>query len=702
MEIRELRLSNFRCFGPEETVISFDDITTFVGLNSTGKTAVLYALLKLFAKSASVRELKRGDFHIQKGEKPGNIAERELYIEAVIYFPEIEEEEDATSSNTVPPFYEEMTVEEPGGELYARMRLEAKWKRSNVPEGDIDQRYYFITVPIGSDIADSDEHRRRVTANHRANIEIIYVPAVRDPILQLRNASGTILWRVWNGINWPNTINQPMKGIGDQVEDTLSEVDGFSTLQKTMEEQWRSLHTDERYNHVALRFNSVDLDAILKKLEVRFWPTVEPRSYEVDELGEGLRSLFYLSLVNSLLELEAFALKQQQDIKSSREDDEDPPMFNHSFTPPALTILAVEEPENHLAPHLLGRVMDTLHNIASKSNAQVIVTSHTPAIVKRVAPESIRHLRICREKLCTIANSVCLPETGTEAYKYVKEAVWAYPEIYFARLVVLGEGDTEEIVLPKALELLETTLDGSGISVVPLGGRYVNHFWRLLNELDIPHITLLDLDLGRGTGGWARVKYVIKQLVEKGRDLEGLLQAMNEAFLEYDISLSLRADDIESLHLKEDDREILESLLDVFVHYDIFFAFPLDMDFMMLKAFPDAYKLATGEGYGPRIPNEDDTEKYKERLESGVRATLKTEQPNFDLYTASEQLLMVWYAYLFLSRGKPGTHILALSQIEQEDFNEKLPRTLKDLTRKVKMLVEAEAASQPSESKKDQ
>jgi len=52
----------------------------------------------------------------------------------------------------------------------------------------------------------------------------------------------------------------------------------------------------------------------------------------------------------------------------------------------------------------------------------------------------------------------------------VKEAVLAFPELYFARLVVLGEGDSEEIVLPRAARALGLAFDQTFVSVVPLGG----------------------------------------------------------------------------------------------------------------------------------------------------------------------------------------------------------------------------------------
>src|SRR5690606_3403041 len=100
--------------------------------------------------------------------------------------------------------------------------------------------------------------------------------------------------------------------------------------------------------------------------------------------------------------------------------------------------------------------------------------------------------------------------------KFVRSAVLAHPELYFATLVLLGEGDSESIVLPRVLEAHGIELDPLRISVVPLGGRFVHHFWRLLDSLDIKYITLLDLDWGRHGGGWGRVKYAFQQLITSG------------------------------------------------------------------------------------------------------------------------------------------------------------------------------------------
>ena len=63
-------------------------------------------------------------------------------------------------------------------------------------------------------------------------------------------------------------------------------------------------------------------------------------------------------------------------------------------------------------------------------------------------PKHIRYLRLNGLRT-TMIRMICLPDESDDAHKFVQEAIQAFPEIYFSRLVVLGEGDSEEIVLPR-------------------------------------------------------------------------------------------------------------------------------------------------------------------------------------------------------------------------------------------------------------
>lgn len=356
--------------------------------------------------------------------------------------------------------------------------------------------------------------------------------------------------------------------------------------------------------------------------------------------------------------------------------------------PPILTIVALEEPENHIAPHLLGKLVGNLQDIADKSNAQAIMTSHSPAIVKRIDPENLRYFRLDRALLASKARCITLPdeERMQDQFKYIKEAVRAYPELYFAKLVILGEGDSEEIILPKYWEAMNGSTDVSGISIVPLGGRHVNHFWRLLNDLEIPHITLLDLDRERDGGGWGRIQYVLKQLIANGHDRSELLSTANGILTDTQLE--------EMSGWDVSDTTTMQTWIAWLEKNDVFFSAPLDIDFMMLEQMGDTYKATLDTREGPRIDIaqsgkkeritkiENDGEmppEYEARILKDIKNTLKEEGGDGHTYSPEQQKLMVWYTYFFLNRGKPSTHIAALSQLSDEELQENIPPVLQRL-----------------------
>jgi predicted ATP-dependent endonuclease of OLD family len=141
-----------------------------------------------------------------------------------------------------------------------------------------------------------------------------------------------------------------------------------------------------------------------------------------------------------------------------------------------------------------------MRDMISTDRAQVVLTSHSPSVLGRVEPEEVRHIRRDEAAGVSVVNAIRLPDDESEAFKYVREAVLAHPELYFARLVILCEGESEQVVLPRIARALDVDADQSFVSVAPLGGRHVNHFWRLLSDLDIPHVTLLDFDRERYGG----------------------------------------------------------------------------------------------------------------------------------------------------------------------------------------------------------
>jgi predicted ATP-dependent endonuclease of OLD family len=663
MRLTSLKIKNFRSFGNVETNIDLSNISAFIGSNSSGKTAAIQAIQKIFGITQSERTLVKGDFHISPFLQPNSLEEMDLSIEVKIEFPELTNSEKKQGEKSVPPFFLHFVIDEPNGNPYVRIRLDGKWTPGTTPEGEIEQKMHFITVAEGQEI--SENALSPVSPHQRSKIQMIYVPAIREPLTQLKNASGTILWRILNSISWPTDMDQQIKSEMKAVDNLFNDIKGIGDIKKIIKDQWGKYHSDLRYQDAHLEFNSTTLDSILKKLEIQFSPTQELNSYTIDKLGDGLRSLFYLSLVSSLLEIE-------QNVSEN------------SFA--ALTILAVEEPENHISPHLLGKVVENLNAIAKKDNAQVLLTSHSESIIKRVSPEDICHLRIDKSLGYSVANKIILPHKESDAYKYIKEAVKAYPEIYFAKLVILGEGDTEEIVIPKFLKANGIYSYDAGISIAPLGGRHVNHMWKLLNQLEIPHITLLDLDRERGGGGWGRIKYVLDKLIENGHNKEHLLE-----YYQGNIPAILTNEELEEMGkwgLEEEALPLMDSWIEKLEgeKYNVFFSSPIDLDFVMLEQFPDAYKETMVNG--PRLPLESEKpEEYREKIISSVQATLKNKKAIGHTFTKDQHELMVWYNSLFLGRGKPSTHIDALTKISEPELLENSPELFEKLVERIKLLI---------------
>ena len=662
MRLSKLKLMNYRCFGSVEQIIMIDNLTTFIGNNSAGKTAALSALNCMFSENSGDRVLKRSDFHLPKEMAPDEMESQNLYIEAVFEFEELQSET-GSGEYAIPIFFQHLVVDNPGGLPYLRVRLEATWEKSSTIEGSIDSKISYITCPESVEI--EENYCTPAARRDLDTIRVVYIPAVRDPSRQLKNASGTMMYQVMSSINWSEETKGNVKAKIKELNEQFEREKGVSMFGTSLAEQWKAYDSDDRYSTASLRFNSTDIETSIRKTEVVFEPTETGKEYTIDQMGDGLRSLFYISLVDSILDVEG---KIQREIEANPE--------NTSFIrkPPILTIVALEEPENHIAPHLLGKLVGNLRNIAGKHNAQTIMTSHSPAIVRRVDPENLRYFRMDKDVLASKVRTITLPEkeSAQDQYKYIKEAVRAYPELYFAKLVILGEGDSEEIILPKYWEVLNGSVDVGGISIVPLGGRHVNHFWRLLNDLQIPHITLLDLDREREGGGWGRIKYVLKQLIANGHDRNALLTTESGVLTDEQLDGMSEWDVL--------DVASMQAWLDWLEQYNVFFSAPLDIDFMMLEQMESEYKESLDTTEGPRLEVIEDEGKkriliqtiegtddyrteYETRIKKDIKSTLKEEGGDGSTYSAEQQKLMVWYTYFFLNRGKPSTHIAVLSRL---------------------------------------
>lgn len=378
MRLSQVKIENFRSFG-EEQVIDIANNTVLIGNNSSGKTTVLQAISKLFSNKQSDRIIRRSDFHLPRGEEPGK-NRNELHIETRFDFDELDMDDNAIS---IPIFFKYLTVEETYGKPFLRIRLESKYQDDGTSEGTIETNIFYITSP---NVEFSENSKKSATRFELDKIRLLYVPALRHADKELAYSSGSMLSRLVNSINWnKDDVDNILSKIGDLNDLLLSDTSALKLIDNAIQDSWNKFYKEDRYSNTALTFNNNDIKDLLKKLELLFSPTVTEDKFKVIDLGDGLNSLFYFSLVDSVLDIEA-------EILSKRGEDEEEKKFK--LLPPVLTIVAIEEPENHIAPHHIGKLVRRFSDIAENANSQVIMSSHSPAIIKRIDPENLRHLRI--------------------------------------------------------------------------------------------------------------------------------------------------------------------------------------------------------------------------------------------------------------------------------------------------------------------
>lgn len=671
MKIEKVIVEGFRSFG-EKRILNLNNMTSLVGSNGVGKTSFLLALNRFFGTTQKDRTITNDDFFIQHGHVFDSVAERKLMIEVKLIFPELVE--DIEEIDAVPECFRNMTVDT-DGVPYCRMRLEATFTSNGIGDGDIRVECFWIRDSYLTIYADGEnEIKAELSNSDRQRIKVIYTPASRDPQGQLQEFSGSLIGRFVKSINWQTSPEVTLKAAVDSVKQTLGSEAGVQVINEMITDKWAGLSTSAKISNPKLNFLDDDLNKMLKSVSMTFNPSTSNRDTNLSELSDGEKSLFYFSLLQSALNLKnSFLLNHQMVIGTSSYDlrlsfDEDKLQF------PSLTVLAIEEPENHLSPHHFGHLVESFKNISKNESSQVIFSSHSPSIISRVQPEDIRYFRVGDYQ--TNVHQIKLPPSTSEASTYVKEAVKAYPELYFSKIIVLGEGDSEEIVFRKLFEAAGLPLDRSMISIVPLGGKHVNHFWRLLNDLNIPYVTLLDFDFGKVGAGWGRVKYCIKQLLELGYTLDEIRNN----------SISLTLADLEVMHNRGyatqdwSELNIWISLLQN--NFNIYFSKWLDLDYSMLIQFETEYKslIVPPESRGPNsLPPETDPS-YSNRVDDvykgvSIDQSISTTTYNLDLLNH--------YKYFFLSKGKPLTHALALQGISNENFLARCPAALIALSRKV-------------------
>ena len=168
-------------------------------------------------------------------------------------------------------------------------------------------------------------------------------------------------------------------------------------------------------------------------------------------------------------------------------------------------LLLIEEPEAHLHPQRQLRLMAFLQAQAAKMRAdgqhiQIIVTTHSPSIASDLRLDNL----VLIEKGRAFPLRKGMTKLDNSDYSFLERFLDATKSnLFFARGVMIVEGDAENILMPVLARLLNRDFAEYGVSVVNVGGvglgRYARIFMRsdptVDGKVSVPVACVTDLDV---------------------------------------------------------------------------------------------------------------------------------------------------------------------------------------------------------------
>lgn len=462
MYIAKIKINNFRLFDQFKLTLNAG-LNVVVGENNSGKTALIDAI-RLTLDTNSSEWTKISDFDFRDDQESFSIQ---------IKFDDITHEQASV-------FVEHLTHEEiEEGQRKSVFYVNLKAFRTDV----IRRGNRFIRTELRS-----GEHAEgpSIERDIRNYLSATYLRPLRDAEAELSSGRGSRLAQIISsstefGRDSDNFKNL-LVGLIQASQDAKNN-DGLKKGRDKINDNFKNLvfENDDFSLAIQMLGSKQFEDMSRPERERAFQDVLQRLSLVLDE-AKPMQGLGYNNALFMATEL----------ILLEQDKDEFP-------------LLLIEEPEAHLHPQLQMKFLNFIRDAYSsdeKHRLQTILTTHSPNLASKAPLENIIVMKD------GVAFPMRMGETGLASDDYVfleKFLDVSKSNLFFAKGVLIVEGDGENILLPTIAKLLGRPLEDYGVSIVNVGNtaytRYAKIFLREdqgFNSgdwLNVPVACLRDLDL---------------------------------------------------------------------------------------------------------------------------------------------------------------------------------------------------------------
>ena len=452
MYLSTLKLWNFRKYGtglddaPGLVVHFQNGVNVLIGENDSGKTAIVDAIrYVLRTKSGETIYFDEKDFHMA-----GSIRSKWLRIEC--WFEGISDIEAA-------PFLEWMGLkkDKDGTHYCLRLTLTA----TILDDGRI---YPVVKAGMGNDGTPMEGKARDL-------LRVVYLKPLRDALQDMTHGYKSRIAQILQAHSvFGNSKRDPE---GKHKLETL-----YNQLKKEIDEYFDQNKAQDG------RIITENINDILVK---NFLMAGEQRKASLSLTGSELIDI--LRQLDLVLECNKSGLGSLNLLCVAAE------LLLFLEDKKGLKLTLVEELEAHLHPQYQLRMLDYIRS--QEGFGQFILTTHSITLAANIPLENLIILK--ENKVFPMGKEYTICEEGD--YNFLHRFLDATKaNLFFARGIIMVEGDAENLLLPAIAKVIERPLHEYGVSIVNVGStafkRYAKIFQRKDGQqMEIPVAIVTDLDV---------------------------------------------------------------------------------------------------------------------------------------------------------------------------------------------------------------